>query len=752
MYSPASAGRGSSAATTFVLFAVLLLGPSLASAATIRGTVVDPDGRAVAAARIAITSPLIGSRETRTDPGGAFRFDGLPAGAYELVALIDGFRADPITVRVAADGEQTVAVRLELSAVSEAVVVTASQIERPLSQTAESLSLMTGDDLAARQIETVADALRLVPGLAVTQNGGRGALTSIFPRGGESDFTLVLIDGIPANLFGGGFDFSRLAVGDVARIEMVRGPQSALFGGGAIGSVVQVVTKHGAGPWFEGLSEGGSFATARHAASTQGTARGFSWGVNGEQIRSDGYTGQSRATGEMVSNDDSRLKHVSASVGWAGPQGDVRARANWTGTERGFPGPHGSNPAGIFTAVDRVSRGSNEEHQVSISASRAWGAVVRTRAQVGRFKHHGTFVSGFGTSTSDNRRSTIRLQADAVARGGFDFSGGTEIQREEAGSTFITGARFQEIPIDRRVIGTFGEARYARSGRLFITGGIRTEHIRRERLEGSGSRPEFADEAIASMNPKISVAIFATPPSDASWTKLRFSAGTGIRAPDAFEIAFTDNPALKPERSRSFEAGTAHALLSGRLTFDATAFFNHFDDLIVSIGRSLRDASRYRTDNVSNARSRGVEVSTGWRARHGLEVRAGYTWMETEILAVDSLSSAPPPFQPGDRLIRRPRHQGFIDAVFARDRFSGFARVKARGRVLDVEPSFGATAGLFDAPGFGVVDLGGSVRAWRVLTVFGRVDNAADRFYEEAFGFPARGRSLTIGLRVASSK
>jgi outer membrane cobalamin receptor len=717
---------------------------------------VDPDSRAVPAARIAITSPLIGSRDTRADSNGAFRFDDLPAGSYEIVALVDGFRADPLTVRLSEDQVHTVTVRLRISALTESVVVTASQIDRPVSRTAESLTVMTSDDLASRQLESLTEALRLVPGFAVTRNGGRGALTSIFPRGGESDFTLVLVDGLPVNLFGGFFDFSQLAAGDIERIEVVRGPQSALFGADAIGSVVQVITRDGAGPLLEGSIEAGSFGTSRLVARTEGSHRGWSWGFGGERFGSDGYRGLAPATGEDVSNDDSLMRHASAGLGWSGRTGEVRARARWTSTDRGFPGPFGSNPLGFYDGVDRIARGATEGRLLSLSASHVWGSAVRTRVQAGHFKQHGHFVSRFGSSTSDTRRSTIRLQADFVGPNGFDFSAGTEVQDEQAGSTFITGEQFQAIPVDRRIIGAFGEARYARGERLFVTAGLRAEHIRRDTVEANPSpfspRPAFVADVLTSVNPKISVAFFVVPPANATWTKLRFGAGTGIRPPDAFEIAFTDNPSLKPERSRSFELGAEHAFLAGRVTIEATGFFNRYDDLIVAVGRSFRDASRFRTDNISNARSRGLEIAGAWRSRDGLEIRTGYTWLDTEILAVDRSGGAPPPFRPGDPLIRRPRHRGHLDALFVRGRFTGFARLEARGSVLDVEPSVGASSGLFNAPAFSVIDLGGSVRLWRQLVLFGRADNVSDRFYEEALGFPALGRSLTIGIRIATAR
>ncbi len=131
---------------------------------------------------------------------------------------------------------------LRLSALTESIVVSASQVDVPLSRAADSVTVITAAELQARQIETTADALRFVPGLTVNRSGSRGAVTSLFPRGGGSNYTLVLVDGIRVNSFGGGYDFAHLSSVDVDRIEIVPGPQSALFGSDAIGAVVQVIT------------------------------------------------------------------------------------------------------------------------------------------------------------------------------------------------------------------------------------------------------------------------------------------------------------------------------------------------------------------------------------------------------------------------------------------------------------------------------------------------------------------------------
>ncbi|MGH9162613.1 MAG: TonB-dependent receptor domain-containing protein, partial [Vicinamibacteraceae bacterium] len=242
---------------------------------------------------------------------------------------------------------------------------------------------------------------------------------------------------------------------------------------------------------------------------------------------------------------------------------------------------------------------------------------------------------------------------------------------------------------------------------------------------------------------------YALHASEDAWTRLRGSAGTGIRPPDAFEIAFTDNPALRPERSRSGDVGIEQGLAGGRLVFDAVLFVNRYDDLIIPVGRSFQDASQFRTDNISNARAHGMELSVATRPSAGLSVRAGYTWLDTAILASDGASGeAPAPFDVGDSLPRRPRHRGFIDILYSVGRLAAFARLDARGEALDVDPTNGAFGGRLPAAGYSVTDAGASVRLWRGVELLGRVTNVFDRDYEEILGFPALGRSLTVGVRV----
>ena len=727
-----------------------------AYAGPLSGRVVDPDGRPVAGARVLLVGTgLTGS--TLTNARGEFTLTAPDRGRYEVRVALDGFRADPIPLEATTAGRDLGTLSLSVSAISETLVVSASQVEIPLSQASSSITVISGEELRSRQITTIADALRGVAGLTVLRAGGTGSLTTVFPRGGESDYTLVYIDGIQANAFGGGFDFAHLAPASVERVEVVSGPQSALYGSNGIGAVVRIVTRE-AGPLRGDASlEGGSFGTARLSANTSGSARRWFWGAGVDRLRSDGRNGDRTEAGEAIGNDDYERTQTNATGGWRNDAGaSVRTQVQFSRDARGFPGPFGSNPIGVFPGVDLVSHGSNDRWGASIGGSAPAGGRVRTRGLVAWNAIDSDFVSGFGASNSSSRRVAARGQADIALATGLDVSAGAEFQRERATSSYITD-NSGPIPIERSVGGYFVEARLVSANRLFVNAGLRIEDIHRDpvgALDNPGSpRPAMAADDVVSFNPKVSAAFYLRSAAG-SETKIRGSAGTGIRPPDSFELAFTDNPSLKPERSRSVEAGIDQAFASGHGSIEATWFHNTFDDLIVAVGRFV-ESSRYRTDNISNARARGMEVGVTTRARGAgadVQARVTYTFLDTEVRAVDRSSDAPPPFTVGQPLLNRPRHAWSVDAGLSRGKASAWVRGGGRGRVLAVEPSYGTFGGLFDAAGYSVWNAGAAWRVSRQIEIFGRVENLFDRRYEEIYGFPALGRGAVAGLRIAASR
>ncbi len=765
--------RRSSALYCLILLGTLaaaLAAPAAAAADTLRGRVVDPQRRPVADAEVIVRRGTTVVRTARTDAEGRFGPLTLPPGAYDVLAGAPGLRAPARAVQIAAGRPADVTIALTVAAIGEAIVVSAAQVDTPLSQVADAVTVIDRSTTTRLQMTTAADALQLVPGFHVVRSGGPGGLVSIFPRGGESDYTLVVVDGVAQNTFGGGFDGAHLTTADVDRIEVVRGPQSALHGGGAIGGIVHAVSDVGGPLRAHAAIEAGSHGTTSAAGRATGSRGSWGWRGAFDWLGTDGDTRQLPALGTRVSNADYERFTGAGSLAWGNAASRVRVDVRGGQNELGNPGPFGADPMGFFGGLDLVARGRNRFVTVGAAADIRQTPALTHRAHMSWATFNGHFLSSSGGSDDDTRRVTGRYQLDLNAR--VPASAGVELQHERADNTFVTDEDSREIPVNRTLAGFFVEVRPVIGRSVFVNLGARAERIARQSLAGDafGSRPAFAeDDIVWSANPKLAVAWMARGFESATasvlgWTKIRLGAGTGIKPPTTFEIAFTDNPSLKPERSRSVDVGIEQAFGAGTLVGDATWFRNTYDDLIVSVPTALRDRgiSRHRSDNIANARAAGLELGATWRPASPFAVRGAWTWLDTEVLGIDQApDDAPVPYVVGDPLIRRPRHQGSLAITWTTPRAGVFLRVYGRGTVLDLEPNFGAGAcfgmpascrAVFDAPGYASTDAGGSFRLTETLELYGRVSNLFDRSYEEVLGFPALGRAGIIGLRVTGSR
>ena len=342
---------------TFFIFNFALV--IAAHAAVLSGRVVDPDGRPVANAEVIVSGSTASPLRARTNADGRFELPSLADGRYSVIAAAPGLVSDPTAIDVSG-ADATLDLTLKISAIAETLVVSAAQIDQPLSRTPDSVTVIPGAEIDAKQQFTLGSALRSVPGLTLQQNGGPGTVTSLFTRGGESDFTLVLVDGVRANSFGGGLDLSQVPLQDVDRIEVIRGPQSALYGSDAIGGVINVITRSGGAPAAQAQLETGSREMRRAAAATTGEVNGVRWQVGANYFEDPGFTGTA-ANGQTVSNDDAQETQASASIGWrhASAGSDVQGSFQYVDTERGSPGPYGSDPAHRYAGVDTIPAAGN---------------------------------------------------------------------------------------------------------------------------------------------------------------------------------------------------------------------------------------------------------------------------------------------------------------------------------------------------------------------------------------------------------
>jgi outer membrane receptor protein involved in Fe transport len=713
-----------------------------ARAATIEGTVLDPSGAPVPSARVTLLAPMAPVADRQTDAQGRFVFAGVREGNYVLTAAAPGLSASPVEFEVRGSETRTVELRLGLSALHEQVVVSASLGGALAPQIGSSVSTVSEQEIRDRGAQTVHEVLRGVPGLEVNQTGRRGAVTGVFIRGAESNYNLILVDGMEVNQFGGDFDVAPLPSDSVERVEVTRGPQSALHGSNAVAGVIHVVTKKGAGPpRMTVLAEGGTYATRRFSTGASGLSGPLSWALNLARLDTDG----------AVPNDDYRNQSATASLGYAG-QARRQLFFHFTGiaADIGSPGPYGSDPLGVFAGIDTVSRSKQNLFGYRLHFAEQIGSRFRQVATGNVVDNDYFFRSPFGDSFSNNLRGVFNTRSEITVTNQNFLVAGFEYNREQIENTFIADDNFNPFTLPRRSLAFFAEDRWNPTARLFLTAGVRVDDFRTGELPpgGFGVRPLLAESSVTKVNPRISAAFVAKESGNGfGATRLHGSFGTGIRPPNGFELAFTDNPSLKPERSVSFDAGVEQRFFADRLVVDLTYFFNRFTDQIIFLSGSLSNLSTFLSDNLANSRAHGAELSFRLRPARSLEFAGHYTRLETDVLAVEGTTLANFPFEVGQPLLRRPRHSGGFNATWHRGRLTANLNGYLRGRVLDVEPNFGAFGGFFPNKGYVLSNTGLAYRLPGGVELYGRLNNFLNQKYEESLGFPALRLNFLAGVR-----
>ncbi len=719
--------------------------PPAAPAVALSGTVFDPSGRAVPGARVSLLVALTALDERQTDARGQFRFEGLRSGVFQLVASKPGFSTSSTEVELR-DGEaRSVDLRLKLSAVEQQVVVSASLGGVLATQIGSSVSVVTQHEMDDRGAQGVLEVLRGVPGLEVNQSGRRGGVTGVFIRGGNSNYNLVLIDGIQVNDFGGAFDFASLPVDGVDHVEVIRGPQSALYGSNAVTGVINVVSQRGEGPpHFAALAEGGSYATRRFAAGGSGLNHGFGWAFNLSRLDSGG----------VVRNDNYRNETAWLSFGYSRtPRRQLNFHFLGNANDAGAPGPFGSDPLGFFPGLDTVSRDKQNLFGYQASYAEQFSSRFRQVATVSVATNRLFFRSPFGDSFSRNLRVVANTRSELTLSSKELLVFGLEYNREQIKNTFIADANNAPFLLPRTSNAFFAENRWNPTPRWFLITGLRVDNIRTHQLpaDGFGSRPLLPASSIWKVNPRLSVAFLAHESDAGGWlgaTRLHGSFGTGIRAPDGFELAFNNNnPRLKPERSTSFDLGAEQRFFGNRAVLDVTYFFNRFTDQIVTLGGSLQNLSSFTSDNLANSRAQGAEVSFRVQISRSLELAGEYTRLNTAILALDGATIANSPFRVGQPLVRRPRNSAGYNVTWHHRRLMLNLNGYVRGPVLDVEPNLGASGGFFRNKGYVLANGGFAYELPRGVELYGRLNNFLNQKYEESFGFPALHLNFLAGVK-----
>jgi outer membrane receptor protein involved in Fe transport len=725
--------------------------------ATIHGTVYDPDGRVVPGATINLMDSLVAVAEMQSDSVGAYSFEGLRGGTYTVVANRSGFSTVSAEIDLRGGEAQTVDLHLKLSAAQERVVVSASLGGATTTQIGSSVTLVTKEEIEDEGSQTLSDSLRNVPGVAINRTGQMGAVTSAFIRGGNSNYNLVMIDGITMNDFGGAFDLAPLPVDGVSEVEIMRGPQSALYGSNAVAGVINVVSDSGDGTsHFTFLGEGGSYDTYRLATGGEGLHRGFSWAYDLARISTQG----------PVQDDSYRNQTSFVSLGYSRtPRRKLVLHYFGDAGRSESPGPYGSDPDDLYAGIPASFTKEVQDlfgYQASYTDqfSSRFQQISTVSVSTDHFSFPATPATFGSSSFTENLRLVANTRSEMAVSSKDVLVAGFEYDREQFKNTFVADPDGTPFTLPRDNYAFFAENRWNAGNRLFLSTGLRVDSILTGALaadEVNASRPFITGTSLTQVNPRIAAAYLARQSSGGLWglTRIHSSFGTGIRPPDGFELGFTDNPQLKPERSISFDGGIEQRFVNDKVVFDVTYFYNRYKYQIVTLGGSFANLSTFSSANIANSDASGLESSLRIHPIRSLEVMAEYTWLNTAILALNGTTGVQLPFAVGEPLIRRPRNSAGYNVTWTRRRLMLNSNASIRSAVLDLEPNLGSFACeldlpcLFSSKGYVLVNAGFSYQLPRGVEIYGRLNNLLNQKYEESFGYPALRLNFVSGIKFS---
>lgn len=616
------------------------------------------------------------------------------------------------------------------------VVVTATRLPQSLTTVSSAVSVIRHQEFQQLGFRNAADVLRTVSGTVLVQSGSYGAFTSMFMRGGESDYVQVLIDGVQINSPGEHFDFAGLSLENIDRIEVVKGPVSVLYGSDAVAGVVQLFTKPGmhrtraqvralAGRGDKvGSSASGNFDSREIQGDASGRISALDYSIGISHFNTEGA---------LAFNNEHQLTSGTARLGTTfGSRTNVALSTRIASNRFHYPTDGSGNlvDQNQYQDADALSVGVDAAHRLTRRTElRAQAAWNRNDNLIDDAADTPGDTLGFFAFHSDEtfERSSFDVRLNHELQAGTTLTIGGEVENQSQEGSSLAQSSFGDFPgaADNDRSNNAGYVQLVRSSeKLSLQGGLR--------LDNSEQFGEFLTyRAGASLQL-------------AKMLRVRASLGTGFKEPRFFEqfsqnFGAKGNPALEPEQSRSFELGADAG--RGAWTVGATLFAQTFRDLIqYSFTPVTRDSVNYV--NVGEVASNGLELESKY-VGSALTLRATFTLLDTEV--TDAGAGSDPLYQEGERLVRRPKQTASLAITYGRS-FNVGAIISYVGKRDDLFYDETFTAQRVGLPAYTKVDA--TLRSPSFSGVRGmlKIENVLDEEYQEIRGFPARGRVVFVGV------
>ncbi len=622
-----------------------------------------------------------------------------------------------------------------------AMVISATKTPASPGSLTQAVTTISGDDLRARGIARVSDALRAVPGASLVQNGSHGSVTTLFLRGGESRYTKVLIDGVAVNAPGGFFDFSHLTTDNIERIEIVRGPASVVYGADAVSGIIQIFTRQGRGPLSVNADlRGGTYGTIDGSVDANGASRHSRFSLGAAEHKTDGI---------ISFNNQYYNGTLSASAGVTPREGtDAVLSARYTTAEYHYPTDYTGAP------VD--SNSYRVQHRLTAGFD---GSAKLAQSVKGKLLLGANEVSDLSEDIAVPFGATAPLHSALESRNYRHSAEGRLLFSLPSSGTLNLGAEYMnERERDVNTAGAVGR----RADPTSSFSAVRSNRAAYAELLGSSS--DGVSYALAARRDDNSdydafntYRVGASTPVTSS-LRLRTSVSTAFNAPAFNQLRPTlytvGSPDLKPERSRAYEVGLEQSLAYGIVHLTADYFNQQFTDLIQYVpGGPPSFLGSYA--NLAEAQSKGFDVGMVLTPVGNWSGTASYTVATPRVTKLSSSYSGD--LKIGQALIRRPAHSGNASLAYSEKNAGSFAVMAS---YIGKRPDFDFVQ--FPSP---VVTLPSHVKVdvamsrdllhtdsgKRSLSITARVDNLLDRKYEDVLHFASPRRTILVGARLTGS-